>query len=172
MIYIRSLQMMRLFLTFLCGYFLLGCSTSQNPHGEFSNSTNSGLLLSDIAVPPGTRVKMNDSIIMGVDGRWTGLILAKSESSPTESSKYISRQMIAKGWSLVSSIYTENTSLVFTRSDKSVQIDIKDAGIMQNGSIIKYIATNKWWLLLCCENDWIAVASRMIVGALDIQSGR
>jgi hypothetical protein len=119
---------------FLFSIFLLlvGCST--NPPSSFNeeqNATNDNeqtqsRLLGDMPLPPGSLIK-KDSLILGSGAAWTGRLSIGSSSTSMQSYVFFRDEFPKQSWTLVSSVTSKKSVLVFLKNDRSVTIEIEDA---------------------------------------------
>lgn len=109
-------------------------SVTVDPEG----SGQSTVSYPDIAVPPRTFILLKESLAVGEGARWTGRLVAQSESSVTDASTYILKQMQSKGWKLLTSIHADQTTFTFVQSKKIMQIDVNAAGSLSQGSRLEY----------------------------------
>lgn len=96
----------------------------------------------DIAIPSNTFLNLDDSVVVGDGSNWTGRLLATSELEPAQASEYIRRQMLAKGWKLLSSAYVDKFTYVFSNQNRIMSIDVLERGIFRSGSDLVYLSSN------------------------------
>lgn len=120
---------------------VVGLSACTSVTVESEGSAQSSVSYPDIAVPPSTFVVLKESIAVGEGARWTGRLVAQSESTVTDASAYIVKQMQSKGWKLLTSIHADQTTFTFVKSKKIMQIDVSSAGALSQGSRLEYKAS-------------------------------
>ena len=119
---------------------LSGCSTPISQPLDGSQAIKS-MGFPDIAVPAQTYMDVKNSMVIGGGAQWTGRLLAKTDLSPTEVSAYLKSQMVAKGWTLLSSVQADNSSLLFCNALKLMSIDVTPSGFLSSGSELTYVAS-------------------------------
>lgn len=98
----------------------------------------------DIAVPGLAELDLTESVVIGEGANWSGKLLASSDLSPTESTNYILKQMAAKGWQLMSSVHADKSTMVFSKANKLMQVEVAKSSMLQRGaSMLTYIASFK-----------------------------
>ena len=133
---------MRLNLRLLIGALLLatlgagGCASS----GTTENLDNiQQQLLGDMALPQGSKISNDQSLILGGGPQWTGRIVIVSPQGPTDTFAFFRDQFPKAGWTGISSIKAKTSILVFAKADRTVTVEINEAGTFQSGGSIVFL---------------------------------
>jgi hypothetical protein len=126
--------------TFIFGLFFLLVGCTSNPPSSFNEEQNTAneneqtqsRLLGDMPLPPGSVIK-KDSLILGSGTAWTGRLSIGSTSTPMQSYVFFRDEFPKQSWTLVSSITSKKSVLVFLKNDRSVTIEIEDASFGLKG---------------------------------------
>ena len=133
---------MRLNLRLLIGVLLLailgvgGCASS----GTTENLDNiQQQLLGDMPLPQGSKISNDQSLILGGGPQWTGRIVIVSPQGPTDTFAFFRDQFPKAGWTGISSIKAKTSILVFAKADRTVTVEINEAGTFQSGGSIVFL---------------------------------
>ena len=95
----------------------------------------------DIAVPADTYLDHKNSVVIGEGALWTGHLLAETDLAPTQVSNHLKSQMLAKGWTLLSSVHSGSSTYLFCNAQKLMSIDVAPKGLFSSGSALTYVAS-------------------------------
>ena len=113
---------------------LLGCSTTVMDHTESLDNIQTDLL-GDMPLPRGSKINNDQSLILGAGSAWAGRIVINSPQGPTDAFTFFRDQFPNSGWTGVSSIKAKISILVFAKQDRTVTVEITDAGALADGSV-------------------------------------
>ncbi len=101
-------------------------------------------LLGDMPLPQGSKISNEQSLILGGGPQWTGRIVIVSPQGPTDTFTFFRDQFPRAGWTGISSIKAKTSILVFAKGDRTVTVEINEAGTFQSGgSIVALTAAPK-----------------------------
>lgn len=101
-------------------------------------------LLGDMPLPQGTKISNEQSLILGGGSQWTGRIVLVTPQGPTDTFTFFRDQFPRAGWTGISSIKAKTSILVFAKGDRTVTVEINEAGTFQNGgSLVALTAAPK-----------------------------
>lgn len=111
-------------------FALVGCSSSND---TFSNSqtTASGRTamgfsqFPDIAVPPGSRMDVERSLVLGARDDWIGRLSITTSKNPSEAYDFFQREMPKYRWQEITTVRSETSILTFTRNSRVATIRIQ-----------------------------------------------
>jgi hypothetical protein len=90
-------------------------------------------------MPPGSVIKQDKSFIVGNGENWFGKVTLDIGKDDDIAYKFFLRTFPEKGWTLVSTIRSEQTQLVFTKSDRSATVVITPASFWKSGTVTMVI---------------------------------
>lgn len=90
-------------------------------------------LLGDMPLPQGSKISNEQSLILGGGPQWTGRIVIVSPQGPTDTFTFFRDQFPRAGWTGISSIKAKTSILVFAKGDRTVTVEINEAGTFQSG---------------------------------------
>jgi len=133
----HRMMMKKIFLIGSCLLLVACASSPTSSFNEESNATNDNeqtqsRLLGDMPLPPGSVLK-KDSLILGSGLAWTGRLNIGSTSTPMQSYVFFRDEFPKQSWTLVSSVTSKKSVLVFLKNDRSVTIEIEDASFGLSG---------------------------------------
>lgn len=101
-------------------------------------------LLGDMPLPQGSKINNDQSLILGGGPQWTGRIVIVSPQGPTDTFTFFRDQFPRAGWTGISSVKSKTSILVFAKADRTVTVEINEAGTFQSGgSVVSLIAAPK-----------------------------
>ncbi len=100
-------------------------------------------LLGDMQLPPGTTIDNSQSLILGSGPSWAGRIALHIPHGPSDTFTFFRDQFPASGWTGISSIKAKTSILVFAKQERTVTLEISDAGTLSNGSWVMLTAAPK-----------------------------
>ena len=121
---------------------LAGCATGSGSIESLDNIQQQ--LLGDMPLPQGSKISNDQSLILGGGPQWTGRIVIVSPQGPTDTFTFFRDQFPRAGWTGISSIKAKTSILVFAKADRTVTVEINEAGTFQSGgSIVSLTAAPK-----------------------------
>jgi len=91
-------------------------------------------LLGDMPLPQGSKISNEQSLILGGGPQWTGRIVIVSPQGPTDTFTFFRDQFPRAGWTGISSIKAKTSILVFAKGDRTVTVEINEAGTFQSAT--------------------------------------
>lgn len=132
------------FLAVTTGVLATGCnSMTMAPSSTENLDSIQQQLLGDMPLPKGARIDNNQSLILGSGSNWTGRIVLVTPEGPTSVFSFFRDQFPAAGWTGVSSIKAKTSVLVFIKLERTVTVELTDAGGLSNGTSVFLTAAPK-----------------------------
>ena len=85
--------------------------------------------VSDIPIPPNTRINTERSMILGGPDRWFGKVVLVLERASTLAYAYYAEQMPTFGWEPVMATQGKVSELTFLRGDRTAHVEIAPAAL-------------------------------------------
>ena len=96
--------------------------------------------VTDIPMPRDSKVDEDASLVIGGGDRWLGRLVFKVRTNGAETYNYYFNGMVRLGWVRVTAVQSKVSSLVFSRGDRVVNLQIK-GGL--GGSTVTVIASTR-----------------------------
>ena len=136
---VRRVGMAGLLVAALCA----GCAAVGSARLESLDNVQQPLL-GDLRLPPGARIDNSQSMILGGGPQWTGRAVIQLSQGPSDVFAYLRDQLPAAGWTGVSAVKARTSILVFTRQDRTLTVEIVEAGnLVRGGSLLTLTASPK-----------------------------
>lgn len=87
-------------------------------------------------LPVGTKVRTNDSLILGVGDNWLGRAVFEVPTDAQATFGFFADQFPRQGWTAVSAMRGKKSLLVFTRADRSATLEIEEAGLFGHALVV------------------------------------
>ena len=87
-------------------------------------------------LPPGSVIKQDKSFIIGTGDKWFGRMTLNIGRDANIAYRFFAQQYPSQGWTLVSSVRTARSLLIFTKSDRSLTIEITEGNYLMSGEAI------------------------------------
>ena len=129
-------------LALLCSVALLACGTVAQGEYEKLDEIQSQLL-GDLRLPPGAKIDNSRSLVIGGGANWAGRVVIQLEQGPSAAFAHFRDQYQGSGWTNVASIKARTSILVFTRQERTVTLEIAEAGALSGGSQLTMTAMPK-----------------------------
>lgn len=130
----------------ICGVtgalLLSACGSMGTSHFE-SLDTFQQQLLGDMPLPPATTIDNAQSLILGSGASWAGRVVIHIPHGTSDTFTYFRDQYPASGWTGISSIKAKNSILVFTKQERTVTVEISEAGSLSSGTQVTLTAAPK-----------------------------
>lgn len=85
--------------------------------------------VSDIPIPPSTKINTDRSVILGGADRWFGRMVLVLDRPSTMAYAYYLEQMPPFGWELVSAVQGKVSTLTFTRGERAATVEITPSAL-------------------------------------------
>lgn len=84
--------------------------------------------VSDVPIPPGTKIKTDRSLILGADERWVGKMVLDVDMPTTQTYAYYADRMPSFGWEPITAMQGKTSTLTFMRGDRAATVEISSSG--------------------------------------------
>jgi hypothetical protein len=121
---------------------LSACSSMGSAHFE-NLDTFQQQLLGDMPLPPATTINNAQSLILGSGASWAGRVVIHIPHGTSDTFTFFRDQYPATGWTGISSIKAKNSILVFTKQERTVTVEISEAGSLSSGTQVTLTAAPK-----------------------------
>ena len=81
--------------------------------------------ITDIPIPAGARLDVENSVVLGSLDRWTGRLVLTLDQSVSEAFALFQRQMPSFGWQLIMSVQAKSSVLTFLRGDRAATLQFE-----------------------------------------------
>lgn len=102
--------------------------------GEVTQETGAATLGAS-ALPPGAKIKGEQSLIIGAGEQWVGRVVADVGRDADATLRFYLETYPAQGWTLVSAVRSKNSLMVFTKQDRTATVEVADSGMLGSGSV-------------------------------------
>lgn len=85
--------------------------------------------VTDIPIPPGTKINTERSTILGGPDQWYGKMLLVLDRSSTMAYSYYTEQMPAFGWELITAVQGKVATLTYVQGQRAATIEIEPAAM-------------------------------------------
>jgi hypothetical protein len=92
--------------------------------------------VSDVPIPPSTKINTERSAIFGGGERWYGRMVLSLDRSSTMAYAYYLDQMPPFGWELVSAVQGKVSVLTFTRGDRAASVEITPSALRGSEAVV------------------------------------
>lgn len=121
---------------------LSACGSMGSAHFE-NLDTFQQQLLGDMPLPPATTIDNAQSLILGSGASWAGRVVIHIPHGTSDTFTFFRDQYPANGWTGISSIKAKNSILVFTKQERTVTVEISEAGSLSSGTQVTLTAAPK-----------------------------
>jgi hypothetical protein len=108
---------------------LIGCAFDPNlpatPANADAEAASDFQPITDIPIPAGARLDVENSIVLGSLDRWTGRLVLILDQSVSESFAFFQQQMRSFGWQPITRVQAKTSVLTFLRGDRGATILIE-----------------------------------------------
>ena len=118
--------------TFILG--LAGCSST--PLGrtasgaEGQTAATAAQLIGPLALPAGTVIRADQSLIIGSGDNWVGRAVLDVGRDLDAAYAFFLESYPAQGWTVVSAIRGKTSLMVLTRGDRTATLEMHDGGVL------------------------------------------
>jgi hypothetical protein len=126
-------------LTLVCTLALAGCAgspsqTAGSPAGDKALSPMDAI--GQGVLPPGAVLRPEHSLIIGSGEQWVGRVMADISRDVDAAFRFFIDTYPAQGWTLISSVRSQTSLLVFTRQDRTATVELRGGSLLGAGSMI------------------------------------
>ncbi len=115
-----------------------GCANtalSPSTSGE-SNKPTVSQLQGNTPLPPGAVIKQDKSFIIGTGDNWFGRMTLNIGRDANIAHRFFVQTYPQNGWTLVSSVRSARSLLVFTKVDRTITIEITEGNYLTSGEAV------------------------------------
>jgi len=118
------------YLVILFTAFLVACASTSPDLGGEGGQRLSVDQLGRTPLPVGAKIRGPESLIIGVGDNWLGRAVVELSGDASNNYNFFADQFPRQGWNVVSAVRGKKSLLVFTRSDRSLSVEIDEGGLM------------------------------------------
>lgn len=119
--------MIRAAIAFTFAVLACGCATTTEPPPAAAPQQGSALL-GQTQLPPGAKVRNDESFVMGSGDDWLGRLVLETTQDTASAYQYFLDGYPRQGWTLLSATRAKTSLLVFTRQERTATVEIAEAG--------------------------------------------
>ncbi len=119
-------------LTTLCAVLLAGCSST--PLGSTAPAADAASpkatpsqWLGGLALPPGSVIRADQSLIIGAGDNWVGRAVLDVGRDADAAYRFLLDNLTAQGWSVVTAVRGRQSLLVMTRQERTLTIEMTES---------------------------------------------
>jgi hypothetical protein len=87
-------------------------------------------------LPPGAVIKQDKSFIIGTGDNWFGRMTLNIGRDANTAHRFFIQSYPQNGWTLVSSVRTARSLLIFTKGDRAITIEITEGNYLTSGEAV------------------------------------
>jgi hypothetical protein len=111
--------------------WLAGCSSTPLPAAstaapDKAQQTAPGQWLGGLALPPGSFIRSDQSLIIGAGDNWVGRAMLDVGRDADAAYRFFLDNLQAQGWSVVAAVRGRQSLLVMTRQERTLTIEISE----------------------------------------------
>ena len=118
----------------VCALGLASCSStplSSSPSGNPAQmAATASQLLGPMALPAGTVIRADQSLIIGSGDNWVGRVVLDVGRDLDAAYAFFLDGYPAQGWTVVSAIRGKTSLMVMTRGDRTATLEMHDGGML------------------------------------------
>ncbi|MGE5639839.1 MAG: hypothetical protein ACM30H_07055 [Clostridia bacterium] len=103
-----------------------GCTTPEPPPATAPQQASA--LLGQTQLPPGAKVRNDESFVMGSGDDWLGRLVLETTQDTASAYQYFLDGYPRQGWTLLSATRSRTSLLVFTRQERTATVEVAEAG--------------------------------------------
>ncbi len=93
-------------------------------------------VLGQSALPPGSSIKPELSLIMGAGEQWVGRVVADVGRDGDAAYRFFLESYPAQGWTLISAVRGKTSLIVLTKQDRSATIELTEPSTLLPGTVV------------------------------------
>ena len=119
-------------------YALTGCSSTSLSTSSSAEPTKltGAQVQGNTPLPPGSSIKQDKSFIIGTGDNWFGRMTLNIGRDADTAYRFFVQQYPSQGWSLVSSVRTARSLLIFIKGDRSLTVEITEGSYLSSGEAV------------------------------------
>jgi hypothetical protein len=118
----------------VCALGLASCSSTplgSSPSGNSAQmAATASQLLGPMALPAGTVIRADQSLIIGSGDNWVGRVVLDVGRDLDAAYAFFLDGYPAQGWTVVSAIRGKTSLMVMTRGDRTATLEMHDGGLL------------------------------------------
>lgn len=119
---------------------LIGCASPTLPAASGTGSelgaATTAETFAGTPLPPGSRVKPDKSFIIGGEENWFGRLSVDIGRDADLAYRFFVQNYPQNGWTLISSVRTGRSLLVYTKGDRTLTIEITETNLLNPGEAV------------------------------------
>lgn len=88
------------------------------------------------ALPPGSSVKPEHSLIMGAGEHWVGRVVADVGRDTDLAYRFFLDTYPAQGWTVVSAVRGKTSLIVLTKQDRTATVELTEGSLLTSGTAV------------------------------------
>lgn len=97
--------------------------------------------LPDLPLPPGTKVDLERTLILGGTPDWTGRVAGQASLGEEDLIRHFREELGKTGWKLVAIARSKSSLLTFTNATRAATIEVAPAGGIGGGSTFSVVVS-------------------------------
>jgi hypothetical protein len=137
---VKGQFMKTLFCSLLAALALAGCTSTPLTTASGDKVGAASDVVGSSALPPGSTVKPEQSLIIGAGEQWVGRVVADVGKDVDTAYRFFVDTYPAQGWTLISAVRGKTSLLVFTKQDRTATVEMSEGGLMGGGTLALTVA--------------------------------
>lgn len=113
--------------------FLGGCSSTPLVTAGDNKAVAPNEVLGGQALPPGSSIKPEQSLIMGSGEQWVGRVTAEVGRDTDAAYRFFLEVYPAQGWTLISAVRGKTSLIVLTKQDRTATVELTESTLVMPG---------------------------------------
>ena len=101
-------------------------TTAASPAADARQAVAPGQWLGGLALPPGSVIRGDQSLIIGTGEQWVGRTVLEVGRDAEAAYRFFLETLPTQGWSVVAAVRGRQSLLVMTRQERTLTIEISD----------------------------------------------
>ena len=101
-------------------------TTAASPAADARQAIAPAQLLGGLALPPGSVIRADQSLIIGTGEHWVGRTVLEVGRDAEAAYRFFLETLPTQGWSVVAAVRGRQSLLVMTRQERTLTIEISD----------------------------------------------
>ena len=115
---------------------LAGCSSTPLASGGDNTVVAPHEVLGGTALPPGSTVKPEQSLIMGSGEQWVGRVTAEVGRDSDAAYRFFLEAYPAQGWTVISAVRGKTSLIVLTKQDRTATVQLTESTLVVPGVVV------------------------------------
>jgi len=100
-------------------------------------------LLGQTQLPPGSRMRTEESLVMGTGDDWLGRLVLETGQDSTGAYQFFLESYPRQGWTLLTATRAKTSLLVFTKQERTATIEVAEGAGFSRGALVTLTVTLK-----------------------------